>query len=103
MDRGAPGATVHGVTKSWTQLSTHSLSFLHLIIHLRSVQFDYVNVCQFKKKNLRKVVQNHLRLDLEISLQYGESMTLTVSGAPEATSSNVKGDFQEEEISGDEL
>ena len=102
MDRGAPGATVHGVTKSWTQLSTHSLSFLHLIIHLRSVQFGYVNVCQLKKI-LRKVVQNHLRLDLEISSQYGESMTLRVSGAPEATSSNVKGDFQEEEIFGDEL
>ena len=102
MDRGAPGATVHGVTKSWTQLSTRSLSFLHLIIHLRSVQFGYVNVCQLKKI-LRKVVQNHLRLDLEISLQYGESMTLRVSGAPEATSSNVKGDFQEEEIFGDEL
>ena len=66
------------------------------------MQFGYVNVCQLKK-NLRKVVQNHLRLDLEISLQYGESMTLTVSGALEATSSNVKGDFQEEEILGDEL
>ena len=26
MDRGAWWATVHGVTKSWTRLSTHSLT-----------------------------------------------------------------------------
>ena len=35
-----------------------------------------VQLCKYLsiKKNLRKVVQNHLRLDLEITLQYGESM-----------------------------
>lgn len=48
-------------------------------------------------------MQNLLRLDLEISLQYGESLSLAVRGVPEATSSNIKGDFQEEEIFGDEL
>ena len=29
MDRGAPRATVHGVTKIQTQLSTHILTYIH--------------------------------------------------------------------------
>ena len=29
MDRGAPRATVHGVTKIQTQLSTHLLTYIH--------------------------------------------------------------------------
>ena len=29
MDRGAWWATVHGVTKSWTQLSTHAHVYVH--------------------------------------------------------------------------
>ena len=43
MDRGAGRATVHGVTKSWTQLSvrahTHTHRLLHLPIHIKMLNF----------------------------------------------------------------
>ena len=91
--------------RSWKELDTTEHTFPLFSPFNCMLKICAVQLCKYLsiKKNLRKVVQNHLRLDLEITLQYGESMSLAVHGAPEATSSNIKGDFQEEEICGDEL
>lgn len=57
------------------------------------MQFSLCKCLSIKKQILRKVVQIHFRSDLKTSLWHEESMTLTVSVDPEATSlrpSNVK-------------
>ena len=42
-DRGAWQAAVHGVTKSWTQLSTHAM--LYAMLHVLSVLFQSISYC----------------------------------------------------------
>ena len=62
MDRGAWWATVHGVTKSWTQLSMHTRTHAHTHTHTRTHTHTHAHTHTHRLKELFLINNNGQQL-----------------------------------------